>query len=202
MTIMKNKSVLMVMLALGMTVGMNSCSEMSDGTLTRMQGTGIGAAGGAAVGAGVGALAGGGDGAAIGGSAGALIGGIVGYLWGDSVAKKKEEFATTEEYIRANTRVLDERISELRDLNSSLSSQIATLRRENRRLSASEVQKCVREVDENISRVDADLPELRRTARAAKGAERASINQRIVALESERAQLRRNRKAINDLAAR
>lgn len=192
----------MVMLALGMTVGMNSCSEMSDGTLTRVQGTTIGTVGGGAVGAGVGALVGGKDGAAIGGGVGALLGGIGGYLWGDSVAKKKAEFATTEEYIRANTRVLDERISELRDLNSSLSSQIATLRRENRRLSASEVQKCVREVDENISRVDADLPELRRTARAAKGAERASINQRIVALESERAQLRRNRKAINDLAAR
>ncbi len=199
---MKNKSVLMVMLALGMTVGMNSCSEMSDGTLTRMQGTGIGAAGGAAVGAGVGALAGGGDGAAIGGSAGALIGGIVGYLWGDSVAKKKEEFATTEEYIRANTRVLDERISELRDLNSSLSSQIATLRREKRRLSASEAQRLSQQADEGISRANSELTIYRQTARAAKGAERASINQRINTLERECAQLRRNRKAVNDLVAR
>lgn len=191
----------MVMLALGMTAGMNSCSELSDGTLTRMQGTAIGTVGGGAVGAGVGALVGGKDGAAIGGAAGALLGGIGGYLWGDSVAKKKEEFATTEEYIRANSRVLDERISELRDLNASLTSQIETLRRENRRLSASEAQSRINEVDECISRVDADLTELRRTARAAKGAERASMNERIEVLVSERTQLRRNRKAINDLAA-
>lgn len=199
---MKNKSVLMVMLALGMTVGMNSCSEMSDGTITRMQGTGIGAAGGAAVGAGVGALAGGGDGAAIGGSAGALIGGIVGYFWGDSVAKRKEAFRSTEDYIRANSRVLDNRISELRKMNSSLSDEIAELRRENRRLSATEVKNLTQRADENISLVNSELSIYRQTARTAKGAERASINQRINTLERECAQLRRNRKAINDLAAR
>lgn len=193
---------LLVMLALGMTTGMNSCSNMSDGTLTRVQGTTIGTLGGGAVGAGVGALVGGKEGAAIGGGVGSLFGAAIGWFVGDSIAKQKKEFADEEAYIRENSRVLDNQISAARSLNTRLSNEITRLRQENRRLSASEVQRHVREVDECISRVDANMDELRRTARTAKGAERASMNQRINTLVAERNQLRRNRKAINDLAAR
>ncbi len=193
---------LLVMLALGMTTGMNSCSNMSDGTLTRVQGTSIGLVGGAAAGAAAGAAIAGEKGVAAGAGIGSLFGAAIGYFWGDSVAKQKKDFADEEEYIRENSRVLDNQISTARSLNTKLSNEITRLRRENRRLSASEVQRHVSEVDECISSVDANLDELRRTARTAKGAERASMNQRINTLVAERNQLRRNRKAINDLAAR
>ncbi len=181
---------------------MCSCSNMSDRTLTIAQGTGIGTAVGGGIGAGIGAAVAGKKGAAIGGGIGAFIGGIGGYLWGDSVAKKKEQCANTEEFIRANSSHLDSRIAQLSKQNDNLAAEINTMKQSKQRLSANQAQQFKKKLDENIALIDSDLIIARQAAREAKGSERTAINNKINTLVRERDELKSNKSKINTLVSR
>lgn len=181
---------------------MCSCSNMSDGTLTRTQGTGIGLLGGGGIGAGIGGLIGGKKGVAIGAGIGGAIGGVLGYLWGDSVAKKKEECANTEEFIRANSKHLDNRIAQLSKKNDTLASEINTMKQRKQRLTANEAKQVKKELDADISLINADLIIARDAAREAKGSERVALNQKINTLVRERDELQSNKNKINTLVSR
>lgn len=110
---------------------------MSDRDKTVAQGTAIGATGGAVAGGGlfyaIGKIFGLSDrqSAALAG-AGAVVGGALGANWGrgwgESVVKKKESYAKTEDYLNANIRQSNNRIKALNSANKMLSSQIQSLK--------------------------------------------------------------------------
>lgn len=181
---------------------MCSCSNMSDGTLTRLEGTGIGIAGGGGIGAGIGALIAGKEGTKVGGGIGAFVGGIAGYLWGDSVAKKKEECANTEEFIRANSKHLDNQIAKLSEKNEALAAQINDMKQRKQRLTANQAQQYIKDMNENISLIDSDLIIARQAAREAKGNERIALNKKINTLVRERDEMKSNKSKINTLVSR
>ena len=181
---------------------MCSCSNMSDRSLTIAGGTGIGIVGGSALGTGIGAVIDGKRGAAIGAGIGSVIGGIAGYLWGDSVAKKKEQCANTEEFIRANSKHLDNRIAELRKQNDSLANELNTMKQRKQRLTANRAQQFKKELDENISLINSDLIIARQAAREAKGSERTAMNKKINTLVRERDELNSYKSKVNTLVSR
>ncbi len=181
---------------------MCSCSNMSDRSLTIAQGTGIGIVGGGGIGAGIGAALGGKEGAAIGAAIGSVIGGIGGCLWGNSVAKKKEQCANTEEFIRANSKHLENRIAQLSKQNDSLANEINTMKQRKQRLTANQAQQFNKKLDENIALIDSDLIIARDAAREAKGSERTAMNKKINTLVRERDELNSYKSKVNTLVSR
>lgn len=103
-------------------VALMGCTEgliKNDGTRTRAEGAGIGAA----LGAGVGAAFGGKRGAIIGAGVG-LVGGA---LVGDRVAKIKQGYANTEDALTHQTAEVRSQTAQLRQSNAQLSQKIRTL---------------------------------------------------------------------------
>ena len=187
----KNKMRQAVTMLLGTGVllsSLNSCSGLSDSTLTMLQGTGIGAAGGAAAGTGIGAaaaaLAGGNSkdvkkGMIIGAIAGAVVGGVIGNRWGASVVKKKETYANVEQYINANIEQMDTRIGQANELNESLKKQIASLKEQKQKLDASSLAKLQNDVKEKISLMDTDISNATEAKQDAKGEEAKRLRQQL-----------------------
>lgn len=98
--------------------------QASDYNRTIAEGVGVGALAGAAVGAGIGAAASGGNrgkGALIGAAIGGLVGAIGGGLTGQYYAKKKEQYANSEQR-------LDSVIADLETENQKLESLVADTR--------------------------------------------------------------------------
>jgi len=99
---------------------LGGCATMSDSNQTRAQGAGFGAL----IGAGLGYLISGDkEGAAVGG----LVGGMAGLAYGDHVAKKKEKYASEEDYLDACTQVAQQRYEESRTYNNSVKTEIASI---------------------------------------------------------------------------
>ena len=195
----KNKMRQAVTMLLGTGVllsSLNSCSGLSDSTLTMLQGTGIGAAGGAAAGTGIGAaaaaLAGGNSkdvkkGMIIGAIAGAVVGGVIGNRWGASVVKKKETYANVEQYINANIEQMNTRIAEASKLNNSLSKQIASIQKSGQKMDQSEKSRLVQTLRTNQGLIRTDI----RTAQTAlkdpeaTGAQRAKLQAKVNSLQAQ-----------------
>ncbi|NLV96100.1 MAG: hypothetical protein GX043_02025 [Desulfovibrionales bacterium] len=102
------------------------CATMSDSTRTKAEGTGIGAV----LGAGVGYLVGGGKGAAIGAAAGAGVG----FLVGNEIAKRKQSYASTEDFLNAEITNTQEYNRTAVAHNQKLSQDIAALEKESKNL--------------------------------------------------------------------
>lgn len=101
----------------------------NDGTRTRTEGTGAGAAIGAFTGAIIGQIAGGSTEATLLGAAiGGAIGGIGGYAYGDHVAKQKEKYATEEDWFDACIAEAKRSNEEIILYNQNLEKEIQTLR--------------------------------------------------------------------------
>lgn len=187
-----NSSVLCLLLvSLGAT-SMTSCSWMPDSVLTQVQGTSLGTGVGAAVGAGVGALVGDedrGKAIAIGAGVGALIGGLAGYAWSQSVVKKKSEYASTEDYIEANIDQLDDRIDDAETMNNRLARQIANLKEDGEKISASDYQSIKKSVNEGKKLIDKDLSNANKALSSAKGEEKKELQEKIAELKKQRSLL-------------
>lgn len=87
--ILKKQTLVVAMMSSLLVTG---CAT-NDGDRTRMEGAGLGAL----IGAVVGGIAGDEKGAVL----GALIGGGVGFIVGNEIAKRKQQYATTEEFLDA-----------------------------------------------------------------------------------------------------
>lgn len=98
----------------------------TDGDRTRMEGAGFGAL----IGAVVGGLAGGEEGAIL----GALVGGGVGFIVGNEVAKRKQQYATTEQFLDAEIAHVQEINTATASYNQTLRNDIAQLDRESEHL--------------------------------------------------------------------
>ncbi len=113
-----------VVLVILLGLSFSGCASIqNDGTRTRTEGTLLGTGVGAGIGAGIGALLGDGTGALIGAGIGALVGGVSGYFVGDHIAKKKESYASEEEW-------LDGCIAQARQVNTEAAKYNATLKKD------------------------------------------------------------------------
>lgn len=123
MRLMKFFIVLLLVMAL-----VPGCATMSDQTRTKAEGAGIGAL----LGAGVGALVGGGRGAAI----GAVLGAGAGFVVGNEIAKRKQSYASTEDFLNAEIANTQEYNRTALAYNAKLSQEVAELDRESKALRA------------------------------------------------------------------
>lgn len=181
------------------------CATMSDQNRTRAEGAGVGAL----VGAGVGALIGGGRGAAI----GAVAGAGVGFLVGNEVAKRKQNYASTEEFLDAEIASTQEYNRTAREYNQKLSTDIAALEKESKTLRASydkgKVKKKTltakredlkkrmaqnKKLEENLSK---EL-EIQTAVLEQEGKERPAGDKRLAKLEQEVKALQKNLDTLRD----
>jgi len=188
---------------------LSSCSS-NDATNTLIETTSISTAGGGAAGTGLGWLTGkllGGKrgaqvGAIAGGVLGASLGAFLGHKWGESVVRKKSEYASQEQYIKANIKQLNTRISDARNANESLVSQINSLRKDNQLLAANEYKKCKEKVNQGKTLIDKDLKTAKSAMKDASGKELADLKAKYAALQQERAAMVSNINTLNKLSAR
>lgn len=104
------------------------CANMDDTSRTQAEGAGMGVLLGALIGAAVGDE----KGALI----GAAVGGGLGYMVGNEVAKRKQAYATTEEFLDAEIARTEEFNATAVAYNNRLNTEIASLERESRNLRA------------------------------------------------------------------
>ena len=102
---------------------MPACATTSDQNVTRAQGAGAGAA----LGAGLGAI--------IGGDAddiliGAAVGGLAGLAVGEAVARKKADYASAEDMVVQERRIVRERTAEVEAYNAGLERRLGGLDRD------------------------------------------------------------------------
>ncbi|MBN2234516.1 MAG: hypothetical protein JW706_05155 [Opitutales bacterium] len=109
---------------LGVSILLSGCASMSDSSTTRAQGAGFGAAIGAGLGAIVGAATGDTEKGAL---IGAAVGGVAGLAYGDHVAKKKEKYASQEDYLNACIAEADKRYRATKVYNDKIRTEIANL---------------------------------------------------------------------------
>lgn len=177
-----NKALVPV-LALGVLCSNTSCSSLSDGATTQIQGTALGTLGGAAVGALAGLAIGRNTKSVITGLAvGAAAGVVAGFSWGSSVVKQKQAYATTEQYIQANYEQLASRIAQARQYNQMLSDQVASLDAQHKTLSQQEIATA----QKGISLINQDLATARAARQDATESELEKLNRMIDELDAEK----------------
>ena len=120
--ILKKQTLVVAMMSSLLVTG---CAT-NDGDRTRMEGAGLGAL----IGAVVGGIAGDEKGAVL----GALIGGGAGFIVGNEIAKRKQQYATTEEFLDAEVAHVQAINDSTVSYNKNLRTEIAQLDREATRL--------------------------------------------------------------------
>lgn len=121
MKFMKGLAVVLILLTL-----LPGCATMSDQNRTRAEGAGVGAIAGGLLGLAIG----GGRGAAI----GAVIGGGVGFVVGNEIAKRKQAYASTEDFLDAEIASTQEYNKTATAYNQKLYQDIAALDAESKSL--------------------------------------------------------------------
>ncbi len=101
---------------------MSACA-VNDQNTTRAQGAGTGAA----LGAGLGLILGGDAEDAL---IGAAVGGLAGLAAGEAVARRKTDYATAEDMIVQERRIVTEKADQIRSYNAGLEQQLDTLNRD------------------------------------------------------------------------
>lgn len=109
----------------------SGCAGMSDSDTTRAQGAGAGAAGGAVIGALLGqAIGNDTESTMLGAAIGASIGGLGGYAYGDHVARQKEKYASTEDWLDACIASAEQTNNEVQAYNAQLAGEIQQFKNE------------------------------------------------------------------------
>jgi len=147
------------------TLAFSGCAGMSDSTRTKAEGTAVGAGGGAALGAIIGALAGGKEGAALGAAIGAGVGGVAGFAYGTHVAKQKEKYAKTEDWLNACIASAQKNNQEAKAYNLALQKEIQTLKAETDSLAVAYARKKVQKsaLEKQKNKIDKKLAEANKT---------------------------------------
>lgn len=173
-----------------LTATVPSCSNMSDSMLTMTQGGATGALAGSAIGSLIGYLCtkktkGTVIGALIGGGTGALAGLFYGY----KVAKAKEEYARTEDYIQANLVAIDSQIDSAKLYNAEMQTAISLLQATKVKIPAAQQKKLRKEIDKNISLLDQNIDSAQIATKSADADSAAKLREKIKALKNERKKL-------------
>jgi len=188
----------------------------TDSNTTRAQGAGFGAL----LGAGIGALIGDEKGAMI----GAAVGGVAGLAYGDHVAKKKEKYASEEDYLDACTQVAQERYQENKKYNDSLKTEIAAITAELNQIGdvasatkddhkrLEKLQKALKKSIENsesqLTALNEEIVMQREAIAQVDPAQQANtdnikaLNDQIALLEQQKAELQANTQQLASLSAR
>ncbi len=180
-----------------------------DGTRTRSEGAGAGAVLGGVLGAVIGNQSGNaGTGALI----GALAGGAAGLAYGDHVARKKQAYANTEDYLDACIAEAVQVNQEVYEYNQSLESKIHRLEREISAAKASgnkeelrakrkEIVSLSNETDTQLNRLSSEIKDQKYAAGQSAGASNApQLNTQISKLESSRNRLEGNNDRLASLS--
>lgn len=145
---------------------LSSCASMNDRDKTVTQGTAIGATGGAVATGGIfyaiGKIFGLSDRqSAVLATSGAVLGGVLGAQWGrgwgESVVKKKEAYARTEDYLNANINQTNSRVKTLNSANKMLSGQIQSLKNQRAQLVKSQDQAQKKAFNNSIAKTTAEI---------------------------------------------
>lgn len=181
------------------------CATMSDQNRTRAEGTGVGAV----VGGLLGYAVGGGRGAAI----GAVAGAGVGFLVGNEIAKRKQAYASTEDFLDAEISNTQEYNRTALAYNQKLSEDIAVLEKESTTLRAqydkgkadtqtlsAKREKLRKRIDESKKLEDTLARELEVQTAILKDErkERPADDQYVVRLEKEVSALQKNLDQLRD----
>lgn len=192
-------------IALGISI-LSSCGNMNDNLLTRLQAGGLGGIAGGAAGAGAGAAIAGSnhraEGAIIGGVIGLIAGAYLGDQWGQSIVKKKNEYASTEAYLNANIQQLDSRISEAQRANKKLTSQLNNLKKNNKKLSCNDYNNLRKQTKANIALINQDLDNARTAIRDAQGNDLKELKDKAGRLRKERDSMLASINELNRYSAR
>lgn len=108
---------------------LSGCASTQDGQLAQAQGAGIGAGLGALVGGVAGYAIGGTEGAAWGAGIGAAAGGAAGFAYGTEIAKRKEAYASHEQWMQNEIASARQENNQLVAYNARLEGRIAELSR-------------------------------------------------------------------------
>lgn len=162
------KGLLVILLILGIAVSsLTGCTTLSDSTRTKTEATAVGAGGGAVIGGIIGAFLG--D-AGLGALFGTAAGAAIGYGYGSHVAKRKAEYAETEDWLDACIVSLDEKNKETMHYNTQLDQNIkdmdATITNLTNLYKNKEIEKAV--LDEEKKKVVAKLAEVKKKLKQAK----------------------------------
>lgn len=167
--------------ALALGILTPSCIQipMSENTKTVAKGTMLGATGGAAVGALAGMAIGGDEASTKKGAAiGTIVGALVGYVWSKSSVKKKQAYATNQQYVQANNSQLVNRINQLKQYNSMLSQQQS----QGTKLNAQQLT----QIKNGLSLINNDLSTAQEASKLATGTQLAELTQNIAGLNQQK----------------
>lgn len=194
---MKYKKSISVVLAAGMVaMPLSSCSNATGGQM--MAG---GAAGGAAIGALLGNLIGGDTaGTLIGAGIGAAVGLIGGYVWNESMVRERAAYSSSQAYIQANQKQLDNRIAQAQKANRKTTNQVASIQQNKQKISAKDKQKETQVMTQNINLMEKDIQTAKKASKEASGAELQELRSKINTLSAEKKQMEKNRKAIASIS--
>ncbi len=114
-----------IVIGIFIIVSCASCANILDDTKrTKTEGALAGAGIGAVAGGVLGYMIGGRSGAVQGAALGAGLGGGLGYGYGTHIAKKKEEFASEEEWLDSNIQLAEQTNKEMTEYNAKLGAEI------------------------------------------------------------------------------
>lgn len=180
---------------------LSSCAEMTDRAKTIAEASAIGAATGAAAGALAGQIIGRNTQSTVIGTAiGTAVGSIGGYAYGTNVANTKARYSAKEAELHNQCQLLDSRIRIVRQNNQKLTSEIATLKRNKKKLSAFQVRQYENRINSSLSLIDTDIQTARASRSMANAAEKRALDARIRSLEAERRKLDSSKQDLSQLS--
>ena len=198
----KNKTTIAGILAVSiMAAPLTSCS-LDDTGMTQVQGSALGALGGAALGGAIGLAVGGDTKSVVAGAvAGGLLGAVAGLQWANSIVKEKAAYANMEDYVNDNIKQLDSRTAEAKKTNAKLSKQVASLKAQNKKVDAAEINKQKEALAANLALIDNDIKVANDAAKEASGAKRSEIIAKVEALNAEKKAYEKNNADLAALAS-
>ncbi|MBR5196295.1 MAG: hypothetical protein IKW48_09195 [Akkermansia sp.] len=173
-----------------LTASVPSCSSMSDSLRTQIEAGVTGAFAGAAVGALIGYLIKkNSKGTLIGVLIGTGSGLLTGTFYGYKVAKTKEAYARTEDYIQANIAAIDSQINSANLYNTQLQTAIELLQATKVKIPAIQQPRLQKELQDNLSLLDQHINSAQIATQSADGESAAKLREKIKALKNERKKL-------------
>lgn len=129
---------------------LSSCATTADGRKTQGQGTALGAVLGGLAGAAIGAATGNRDNILRGAAIGAAAGGAAGFAYGTNVAKRKAEFARTEDWLDVSIAQAKRANRSAYAYNDKLEQRVAALQQRARAARAANNKAAIRKIHNEV----------------------------------------------------
>lgn len=127
-----------------------------------------------------------------------MLSAIICSAWAESEVQERAAYATSVQYVEANQRQLNTRLSQAKKANRELS-QVTS--QKNGKLSAQQKKKAKEAINKNVKLIDKDLETARQAQKEAKGAELDALRQQIDALSKEKQKLQKNSNSLSALSS-